>query len=91
MAILACIKPLTNAQTARAYAEKRPLPMVPEATLERIASKTQASAQSDAGIQIALETIERLSGMSGLRGFAICSDNHDEALDLFEKSGLGID
>ena len=90
VAILACIKPLTNAQTARAYAEKRPLPMVPQAMLKRIASKTKASAQADTGIQIALETIKYLSDMEGLRGFAICSDNHDEVLDLIEKSGLGI-
>ncbi len=40
----------------------------------------------------AVETIKRLSELNGLRGFQICAeDDADAALDLIEKSGLGIE
>ncbi len=40
----------------------------------------------------AVETIKRLSELDGLRGFQICAeDDADAALELIEKSGLGIE
>lgn len=91
-AILAGIRVLTDAEKANAYAEERPSPMVPEATLQRIASKTEAGAQRAEGIAIALETIQRLSAVDGLRGFAIYGGGDDDAaLEVIEKSGLRTD
>ena len=90
VAILAGIRPLTIADEAKAYAEKRPLPFVPKAVLDRIASKTDTSDQREIGIRIALETIDRLSRSPGLRGFSIQSDGDDEAvLEIIEKSERG--
>ena len=87
--ILAGIRPLTNAESARAYAEKPPRPMIPEAMLERVCSAGDTRAQRAAGIQIAVETIGKLSAMAGLRGFEIRSDGDDEAaLEVIEKAGL---
>jgi len=92
VAIVAGIKPLTDADTARAYAEKRPVPMVPDTVLERIGAKTEKAAQRAAGIDIALETIDRLSTVDGLRGFEICANGDDAAaMEIIEKSRLGID
>ncbi len=92
VAILAGIKVLTDAETARAYAGRRPLPMIPEAVLERLASKSDKGGQRAAGIEIAVETIERLSAAEGLRGFEICADaDAGAALEVIEKAGLGTD
>lgn len=92
VAILAGIRLLTDAQGARACADERPDPVVPEALVERIVSKSDNSTQRAAGIEIAVETIERLSGFDGLRGFEICGDgDHDAALEVIEKAGLGTD
>jgi len=92
VAILAGVRLLGNAERARRYAETRPLPMVPHTVLERIALKTDANAQRAAGIKIAIETIERLSALDGLRGFEICGDGDDAAaVQVIEESGLGAD
>ena len=89
---IAGIKVLTDAKTAKAYAEKRPVPMIPDAVLQRIASKPDASAYRTEGIKIAFETIEKLSDINGLRGFEIVCDNDPgaaaEVLDGL-KSKLG--
>ncbi len=87
-AIIAGIEPLTDVEDARAYAAKRPSPMVPDAVIERIASGTDKDAQHAEGVSIALETIERLSSIDGLRGFEF---RGDAALEVIEKSGLGDD
>jgi methylenetetrahydrofolate reductase (NADPH) len=85
-AILGGIRILTDAENAKAYAEKRPIPMVPDTVLERLASKSDKSEQRSEGIAIALEVIERLSSLSGLRGFEICCDDDDTAiLEVIEK------
>ena len=89
-AIVAGIRPLGNAEAARAFAGQRPSPMVPEAVLERIASGADRRSQRAAGIEIAVETIERLSAMEGLRGFQIGGDD-GAALETIEQSGLGTD
>jgi methylenetetrahydrofolate reductase (NADPH) len=88
-AIVAGIYPLTDAETAKAYAQQRPCPMVPDALLERVSSAGDKAAQKAAGIEIAVETIKKLSGLNGLRGFEIRSgEDHDVALEIIEKAGL---
>ncbi len=91
-AFVAGVRLLPDAEGARVFAEKRPFPMVPEAILERIAAKEGREAQRAEGIEIALETIERLSSKEGLRGFEICGAGDDEAaLEVIERAGLGAD
>lgn len=92
VAILGGVRVLTDAETATAYAARRPSPMVPTPTLERIASKAEVAAQRAEGISIAVETIQRLSTWDGLRGFAISGGEDDDAvLEVIEKSGLRTD
>jgi len=91
VAVIAGIQPLGNAKSAKAYAERRPSPRIPDAVLERICGKTSDSEQRKAGIEIAVETIEKLSRLEGLRGFEIQGDGDDEAaLGVLEKAGLEI-
>ena len=90
--IVAGVRLLPDAEEAKAYAERRPRPMVPDALLKRLASKPDRAAQRAEGIQIAVETIGRLSEVDGLRGFEIVGGDDDEAvLEVIEKSGLGVD
>ena len=89
VAILAGIAPLTDAESARALAEKRPCPMIPDVVIERLSSKSDKAAQRFAGIDMACDTIKKLAALDGLRGFEIRSDADDDvALDVIEKSGL---
>jgi methylenetetrahydrofolate reductase (NADPH) len=91
LAVMAGIQPLGNAESAKAYAGKRPDPRVPDAIVERICGKASESEQQQESIKIAVETIEKLSGFDGLRGFAIQGDGNDEAaLAVLEKAGLEI-
>jgi methylenetetrahydrofolate reductase (NADPH) len=78
-AIIASVKVLTEASAAKAYAEKRPLPLVPVALLDRLASKSGADKVRAEGVKIALETIEKLSAVQGLRGFEITCDEDPAA------------
>jgi methylenetetrahydrofolate reductase (NADPH) len=89
VAIVAGIAPLGEAAKAKQLAAKRPLPRIPQAMLERLASKPDARTQRAEGIQIAVETIGRLGELRGLRGFAVCGDgDFAAALEVIEKSGL---
>ena len=91
VAILAGIRILTDAEMAEAYTAKRPAPQVPETIVDRIRSKENPSDQRAEGFAIALETIKRLSAMSGLRGFEIYGGGDDDAvLEVIEKAGLGV-
>jgi len=92
VAVLAGVRLLSDAEEAKAYAARRPDPRVPDALLERMASAADRDAQRAAGIEIAVETIQRLSRTEGLRGFQICGDGDDEAaLQVIELSGLKTD
>jgi methylenetetrahydrofolate reductase (NADPH) len=63
---------------------------IPTAVIERITAKKDRAARRAAAIEIALETIGKLSQHKGLRGFAICGDgDSDAAFEIVEKSGLG--
>ena len=91
VAILAGILPLPDAESAKTWADTSPRPMIPDAILERLASKGDEGGQRAAGIELACETIERLSNFEGLRGFEIRSEGDGDAADeIIEKSGLGI-
>lgn len=90
IAILAGIRPLTDADTAKAYAGKRPSPRIPDAILQRISAKSDKKAQRTEGLAIAIETAQRLSKLKGLRGLEVRSDGDaDIAIEFIEKSGLG--
>jgi methylenetetrahydrofolate reductase (NADPH) len=91
VAIIAGIRPLPDAEFAQTYAERRPSPMIPEAVVRRISAPAEKSAQRVVGLEIALETLKRLSSLKGLRGFEVRSDGDSAiALEFIEKSGLGI-
>ena len=92
VALLAGIRPLVDAEAAKAFVQQRPQPRVPDDVLARVTSKGDKAAQRAAGIEIAVETIKRLSVVKGLRGFQICVDHDvDAGLEIIERSGLGID
>ena len=78
-AVVAGIRILGDSQSAVQYAQQRPLPMVPDAVLQRMAAKSDNSAQRTEGIAIAVETVKRLSSIEGLRGFEICGAGDDSA------------
>ena len=90
VAILAGIQVLTDSECAKAYANQRPRPMIPDAMLQRLSAKSDKQGQRAVGMEIALETVGRLSGLKGLRGFEIRGDGDTEAaIEFIEKSGLG--
>jgi methylenetetrahydrofolate reductase (NADPH) len=92
VAIIAGVRPMADADAARSYAARRPSPRIPAAMLERISAPDDRQGQRDAGMEIALETVRRLSVLKGLRGFEIRADEDPElALEFLERSGLEID
>jgi len=92
VAILAGVQPLADADVAKALSGKRPRPMIPDAVLQRISAPSDKKGQRAVGLDIALETVKRLSGLKGLRGFEVRGDGDtDLAIEFIEKSGLGTD
>jgi len=90
-AFLAGVCVLTEAESARRYAARRPRPMIPDAVLNRLSSQPEKDAQRATGIEIAVETLGQLSDVKGLRGFAVHADGDDEAaLEVIERAGLGV-
>ncbi len=90
VAIVAGIQVLSSSEDARARAGRRPSPRIPDALLARLAAKPDLDAQRAEGGAIAVETIEKLSGLKGLRGFEIRDDAGGEsALEIVETCGLG--
>jgi methylenetetrahydrofolate reductase (NADPH) len=91
VAILAGVRPLTDVATVEAFANSRPDPRVPEEVVKRLVSKNGATERESEGIALAVETVERLSGMEGLRGFSIeGGDNDQAAISIIEQCGLGV-
>jgi methylenetetrahydrofolate reductase (NADPH) len=89
-AILAGIEPLGEHALEDARAKRRPLARIPDAVLQQVATKSDAAGRRRAAIDLAVETVKRLSGTKGLRGFCIGVDGDpDAALEIIEKSGLG--
>ena len=91
-AILAGIQPLSDGPFAHAQAGPRPRPGIPDALAGRLASQSDPGARRAAAIEIALETIRRVSDLPGMRGFCISADgDHEAALQIIEMSGLAGD
>jgi len=90
VAILAGIEPLTDLEGAQKRAGRRPDPLIPGPTLERLAGKLDRAAQRAEGIAMACETMGRLEAtVPGLRGFAV-SGVTDAVLELLDASGKEI-
>ena len=89
VAVVAGVEILTDADEAKAYAQRRPQPMIPDAVLARLGSSSDKSAQRAAGIEMAVKTIRRLSDVTGLRGFEICGGGDDAVLEVIDESGVG--
>lgn len=88
-AIVAGIRPLPDADMARAYAESRPSPRVPAAVLARLSAAGDKAQQRAVGIEIALDAIRQISAMEGVRGFHIDAEgDEDAALDIITRAGL---
>jgi methylenetetrahydrofolate reductase (NADPH) len=92
MAIVAGVQLLGDAASARALAQSRPSPCVPESLLGRVAAKPDRAGQCAAAIEIAVETVQRLLQLDGLRGIQIRTDGDtDAALETLDRSGLQPD
>ncbi len=78
-AFIVGIRVLTDCTTAAQFAAKRPLPMVTDAILKRLAAKNGPENVRAEGIAIALETIEKLSSIYGIGGFEIMCDEDPQA------------
>ena len=90
VAILAGIHPLSD--THFGQAGSRPQPGIPDSQAARLASMSDPGAWRDTAIQIALETVHRLSNLRGIRGFCISANGDQEAaLQVIEESGLAGD
>jgi methylenetetrahydrofolate reductase (NADPH) len=90
IAIVAGIQPLGPEEPIAASEGKRHAYTIPAALIEQVAAKSDSASQRAAGIEIAVETIAKLSKCKGLRGFGVCGDgDFDAALTIIEKSGLG--
>ena len=90
-AIIARIHVLSGAKEAEALAAARPSPALGAAILERLSAAVGASEQRATGIRIAIETIEALSSLAGLRGFEICTDgDHTAALEVIKNTGIKV-
>jgi methylenetetrahydrofolate reductase (NADPH) len=88
-AIIAGIEPLLDGEQARKLADSRPPTIIPPTVLERLTSAGDRTAQRAAGIEIAVETIRRLSPLDGLRGFQIVAEDPAAALEIIQRAGLG--
>jgi methylenetetrahydrofolate reductase (NADPH) len=89
-AILAGIHPLSD--THFGQAGSGPQQRIPDSQAARLASLRDPGAWRDAAIEIALETIHRLSNLRGIRGFCISADgDHEASLQIIEESGLAND
>jgi len=86
--LVASIEPLMGENLERIQAQKRPMPRVPASTLDRFAG-ADAAKQRALAIELAVETVKRLSETKGLRGFSITADgDHDAVLEILQKAGL---
>jgi methylenetetrahydrofolate reductase (NADPH) len=89
-AILAGIEPLSDGHLSKAG--PRPQPRIPDPLLGRMTSLGDPGARRAAAIEIAVETIRRLSDLPGIRGFCISADgDHEAALQIIDESGLAGD
>ncbi len=78
-AFIAGIKVLTDEKVAREFALQRPFPMVTDAILKRLGASSGKGKSRTEGIAIAIETIDKISTMDGIRGFEVACDEDPEA------------
>ena len=84
--ILAGVMPLKSAKMARYVAEKVPGIVVPQAVIARMERASDPKAE---GLRIALETIQSLRKVAGVRGVHLMPVNWDEAVpEIAVRAGL---
>jgi methylenetetrahydrofolate reductase (NADPH) len=88
VAILAGITPMKNVGMARYMQKRVPGIDVPDAMVDRLKGVPKEK-QADEGINIAVEQIEELKKMEGIRGFHIMAIEWEEKVpEIVERSGL---
>jgi len=86
--ILAGLTPLKSVGMAKYMKDKVPGIDIPEEIIRRMASVPKKR-QAQEGIRICVETIERLKGEEGIRGFHIMAIEWEERVpEIIESSGL---
>ena len=89
VAVVAGIRVLTDAASARRCQAERPRPALADEMVRGLVAASDPKAQRAAGIQLALDTIEQLAGLTGLRGFEIRADGDDAAaLEVIDRARL---
>jgi methylenetetrahydrofolate reductase (NADPH) len=88
VSILAGVTPLKSAGMAKYMKNKVPGMDVPDELVKRMAGVPK-EAQPDEGIQICIETIQRLKDVEGVRGFHIMAIEWEEKVpEIVEQAGL---
>jgi len=88
VAILAGITPMKNVGMARYMQKRVPGIDVPEEIVDRLKGVPKEK-QPDEGINIAVEQIEELKEMEGIRGFHIMAIEWEEKVpEIVERGGL---
>ncbi|MDO8588525.1 MAG: methylenetetrahydrofolate reductase [Armatimonadota bacterium] len=84
--IIASVMPITSSQDAVHLAEKYSHLDIPDAVVERLET---AQDPMSAGVHLAVETIERVHNVEGVRGVHIMSgENYELAASVLSSSGL---
>jgi methylenetetrahydrofolate reductase (NADPH) len=88
VAILAGITPMKNVGMARYMQKRVPGIDVPDAIIDRLKGVPKEK-QADEGINIAVEQIEELKGVEGIRGFHIMAIEWEEKVpEIVQRVGL---
>jgi methylenetetrahydrofolate reductase (NADPH) len=88
LAILAGVMPLKSIGMARYVAKSVPGMMVPDALLQRVAEAGKANASAE-GIRIAIETIQELREIPGVRGVHVMAiESEEKVRRIVEGAGL---
>jgi methylenetetrahydrofolate reductase (NADPH) len=86
--IMAGITPMKSVGMARYMKNKVPGMDVPDEVVKRMGGVPKDK-QADEGIKICLETIERLKGVEGVRGFHIMAIEWEQKVgEIMERAGL---
>jgi methylenetetrahydrofolate reductase (NADPH) len=86
--ILAGLTPMKNAGMARYMKKRVPGMDVPDEVVERLAG-TPKEKQAEEGINICIESIQRLKEVEGVAGFHIMAIEWEEKVpEIVERSGL---
>ena len=84
--VLAGVIPVRSPKMAKFLSEKVPGLVVPSAVVERLAKASDAKAE---GIRLAVETIERLCAVEGVRGVHLMAVEWEDAVPrIVKESGL---